>query len=98
MLLHLPSTCCRSLFTFHDKPLQFAVIDFSNANSGSVASSAKPAPPVQDQQLALSLLCELAVQRASLRHLLDIVLLLLNLWNRCFLNNYVVCFLAVKPI
>jgi hypothetical protein len=38
-------------------------------------------PPV-DQQLALSLLIELATQRGSLSHLLDAVLLLLHLRDK----------------
>lgn len=37
--------------------------------------------PLPDQQAALALLLELAVQRGSLRHLLEAILLLLNLWS-----------------
>ena len=37
--------------------------------------------PLRDQQTALSLLLELAIQRGSLSHLLRAVLLLLNLWT-----------------
>ena len=36
---------------------------------------------MKDQQMALSLLMELAIQRGSLSHMLGVVLLLLNLWN-----------------
>ena len=37
--------------------------------------------PVQDQQVALALILELAVQRSALGHLLSAVLLLLHLWS-----------------
>lgn len=37
--------------------------------------------PVHDQQVALALILELAVQRGSLNHLLSAVLLLLHLWS-----------------
>lgn len=38
--------------------------------------------PVSDQHTALCLLLELATQRGSLSHLLDAVLLLVNLWDK----------------
>ena len=37
--------------------------------------------PLADQQTALALLLELAVQRGSLSHILQVVLLLLKLWR-----------------
>ena len=37
--------------------------------------------PVADQQVALCILTELAVQRATLSHMLDIILLLLSVWS-----------------
>ncbi|XP_064637694.1 E3 ubiquitin-protein ligase HERC2-like isoform X2 [Lineus longissimus] len=45
------------------------------------ASSKSSRVPIQDQQTALCLLLELAIQRGSLTHVLNAVLLLLNLWN-----------------
>ncbi|XP_048243824.1 E3 ubiquitin-protein ligase HERC2-like isoform X1 [Haliotis rufescens] len=49
--------------------------------SGSSSARGSSKIPVQDQQIALALLLELAVQRGSLSHILSSVLLLLNLWN-----------------
>lgn len=39
--------------------------------------------PAHDQQTALSLLAELAVQRGTLNAMLDVIRLLLNLWCAC---------------
>lgn len=47
-------------------------------NSGNISHEI----PLQDQHYALCLLLELAVQRATLSHLLEAVLLLLRLWNK----------------
>lgn len=47
----------------------------SNSDSG------KSAVPVHDQQIAVALLVELAIQHGTLSHVLNCVLLLLNLWN-----------------
>lgn len=44
--------------------------------------TASCAVPLQDQHTSLCLLLELALQKGSLSSLLDVVLLLLNLWNR----------------
>ncbi|ESO89418.1 hypothetical protein LOTGIDRAFT_218809 [Lottia gigantea] len=49
-------------------------------NGGDNARSSSKIP-VQDQQIALALLLELAIQRGCLSHILSTVLLLLNLWN-----------------
>ncbi|KAK7486952.1 hypothetical protein BaRGS_00021768, partial [Batillaria attramentaria] len=49
--------------------------------SGSASAHSSSKIPTQDQQIALCLLMELAVQRGSLGHMLSAVLLLLNLWN-----------------
>ncbi|KAK7097783.1 E3 ubiquitin-protein ligase HERC2-like isoform X3 [Littorina saxatilis] len=49
--------------------------------SGSASAHSSSKIPTQDQQIALCLLMELAVQRGSLGHILSAVLLLLNLWN-----------------
>lgn len=51
---------------------------FSDMNSGRICGEV----PVNDQHTALCLLLELAVQRGSLSHLLDSVLLLLHLWDK----------------
>ena len=37
--------------------------------------------PVSDQHVALGILLELAVQRGSLQHVLEVILLLLELWD-----------------
>ncbi|KAK6172413.1 hypothetical protein SNE40_016067 [Patella caerulea] len=50
-------------------------------SGGDNARSSSSKIPVQDQQIALALLLELAVQRGSLSQILSTVLLLLNLWN-----------------
>ena len=49
-------------------------------NSGTASAKANRVP-LPDQQTALALLLELAVQRGSLHHVLNAVLLLLNLWT-----------------
>ncbi|KAL5011340.1 hypothetical protein ScPMuIL_009891 [Solemya velum] len=56
--------------------------------------------PVQDQQVALALLLELAVQRGSLGNVLSSVLLLLNLWNnsRHDYDNRISCNLISAPL
>ncbi|XP_064481734.1 E3 ubiquitin-protein ligase HERC2-like isoform X2 [Ornithodoros turicata] len=56
--------------------------------------------PVPDQQLALSLLLELAVLRGSLSTILDAVLLLLQLWNsgRCEVDNRTVSHGTSAPL
>lgn len=53
----------------------------SDLNGGGACAKSSSKVPVQDQQTALALLLELAVQRGSLSHILNVVLLLLNLWN-----------------
>uniref|UniRef100_A0A2C9K806 HECT-type E3 ubiquitin transferase n=1 Tax=Biomphalaria glabrata TaxID=6526 RepID=A0A2C9K806_BIOGL len=51
-------------------------------NGGTVSGhGASSKIPVQDQQVALCLILELAVQRGALSSVLQAVLLLLNLWN-----------------
>ncbi|XP_012936715.1 E3 ubiquitin-protein ligase HERC2 [Aplysia californica] len=51
----------------------------AGASSGGHGTSSKV--PVQDQQIALCLILELAVQKGTLSSVLQAVLLLLNLWN-----------------
>ena len=53
---------------------------FSDMTQGSAGAKTNKVP-VPDQQVALALQLELAVQRGSLHHLLNSVLLLLNLWS-----------------
>ena len=48
---------------------------------GSTASARTSKVPLADQQVALCILLELAIQRGSLSHILDSQLLLLNLWS-----------------
>ncbi|KFM56568.1 E3 ubiquitin-protein ligase HERC2, partial [Stegodyphus mimosarum] len=45
--------------------------------------------PVNDKQLSLAILLELAVQQATLRSILDVVLLLIKLWKSqcCVVDN-----------
>ena len=50
--------------------------ELSGGNAAKVNSV-----PVADQQAALCILTELAVQRATLSHMLDIILLLLSVWS-----------------
>lgn len=68
--------------------------------SCSSACSGKTPVPVQDQQTALALILELAVQRGTLNHVLGSVLLLLNLWNnsRHDFDNRVSCNLYSAPL
>lgn len=51
-----------------------------NGGAGSGHGSSSKIP-VQDQQIALCLILELAVQKGALSSVLQAVLLLLNLWN-----------------
>ena len=55
--------------------------DFYSSDINRTASSKASCVPTPDQQLALAVLLELAVQRGSLNHILQAVLLLLSLWN-----------------
>ncbi|XP_059157195.1 E3 ubiquitin-protein ligase HERC2-like isoform X2 [Physella acuta] len=57
------------------KFLHFVVAGELNVSAGQTKI------PVQDQQIALCLILELAVQRGALSSILQAVLLLLNLWN-----------------
>lgn len=56
--------------------------------------------PAQDQQVALALLLELAVQRGTLSSILGSVLLLLNLWsgNRNDCDNRLSSSLTSAPL
>merc|ERR1740128_1126803 len=49
--------------------------------SGEVSGRGGPLPPLEDRHIALALLLELDIQKASLSCLLSNVMLLLNLWN-----------------
>lgn len=53
----------------------------SSSSSSSSSTVVKSAVPLRDQQTALAILLELAIQRGSLGHLLRAVLLLLGLWS-----------------
>ncbi|XP_074649618.1 E3 ubiquitin-protein ligase HERC2-like [Tubulanus polymorphus] len=68
--------------------------------AGAVAKADSNKIPIQDQQTALALLLELAVQRGTLNHILNAVLLLLNLWNnsRHEIDNRVSCNLNCAPL
>lgn len=72
---------------------------FRDVSSSSGASGKTPVP-VQDQQTALALILELAVQQGTLNHVLNTVLLLLNLWNnsRHDFDNRVSCNLYSAPL
>ena len=52
-----------------------------NCITSEVGRGGKAGVPVGDQQTALALLLELAVQRGGLHHVLGAVTLLLSLWN-----------------
>ncbi|XP_052077229.1 E3 ubiquitin-protein ligase HERC2-like isoform X2 [Mytilus californianus] len=68
--------------------------------NGSASSKGSSKIPVQDQQIALSLLLELSIQRGSLSSVLGSVLLLLNLWNNSHheFDNRVSCSLNCAPL
>ncbi|XP_052796353.1 E3 ubiquitin-protein ligase HERC2-like isoform X2 [Mya arenaria] len=68
--------------------------------SGDINSGSKEPVPVQDQQTALALTLELAIQRGTLNHVLSSVLLLLGLWNnsRHDFDNRVRCNLYSAPL
>lgn len=62
------------------KFLRSVVLGDVNMGTGN-SRSCLPHIPITDQQTALSLLLELAVQHGTLRHILSTILLLLELWN-----------------
>ncbi|CAG5129600.1 unnamed protein product, partial [Candidula unifasciata] len=62
------------------KFLHFVVAGDLNGGAGG-GHGASSKIPVQDQQIALCLILELAVQKGALSSVLQAVLLLLNLWN-----------------
>ena len=68
--------CCRRHVNIN---YLFLINYFRELAGSSVSRSMRV--PVPDQQSALALLLELAVQRGTLRHILSTLLLLLNLWN-----------------
>ena len=51
------------------------------------ATPARSAVPANDQRIALALYCELAVQRGSVTDVLDITLLLWDLWHTAKSDN-----------
>ena len=54
--------------------------------------------PVSDQHVALGILLELAVQRGSLQHMLEAILLLLELWDSGQDNDTDSCFTSAPLI
>lgn len=74
-----------------------AVVE-GDINNGVMARSNRV--PAQDQQVALALLLELAVQRGTLSSILGAVLLLLNLWssNRNDCDNRLSSSLTLAPL
>jgi len=54
--------------------------------------------PVSDQHVALGILLELAVQRGSLEHMLEVILLLLELWDSGQDNDTDSCFTSAPLI
>lgn len=51
------------------------------------ATPASSTVPIDDQRVALALYCELAVQRGSVTDILDITLLLWDLWHTAKSDN-----------
>ena len=66
--------CLKNIFI---NTLRFVTM-ISYDNSGNSVQDV----PVKDQHYALCILLELAVQRATLSHLLEAILLLLHIWNK----------------
>ena len=54
--------------------------------------------PVSDQHVALGILLELAVQRGSLQHMLEMILLLLELWDSGQDNDTEACFTSAPLV
>lgn len=54
--------------------------------------------PVSDQHVALGILLELGVQRGTLQHMLEVVLLLLELWDSGQDNDTDSCFTSAPLI
>lgn len=77
----------------------FVCISSSDVNNVVMANKSNRVP-AQDQQVALALLLELAVQRGTLSSILGSVLLLLNLWsgNRNDCDNRLSSSLTSAPL
>ncbi|XP_022244118.1 E3 ubiquitin-protein ligase HERC2-like isoform X2 [Limulus polyphemus] len=80
------------------KFLRSVVLGDINVGTGSSRGCGQV--PVPDQQVALALLLELAVQRGSLSHILNVVLLLLELWDsgKCKQDNRVIVHGTSAPL
>jgi hypothetical protein len=90
-------------FSFHSSQIYLNTMQltyFFRDLSGSASDKGSSKIPVQDQQIALSLLQELSIQRGSLSSVLGSVLLLLNLWNNSHheFDNRVSCSLNCAPL
>lgn len=54
--------------------------------------------PVSDQHVALGILLELGMQRGSLQHMLEVILLLLELWDSGQDNDTDSCFTSAPLV
>ena len=80
-----------TIFNFHSSL-------FSKGNEDRVYCKPLDSVPVSDQHVALGILLELGVQRGSLQHMLEVILLLLELWDSGQDNDTDACFTSAPLI
>ena len=76
----------------------FFCISDRRGNEDRVYCKPLDSVPVSDQHVALGILLELAVQRGSLQHMLEAILLLLELWDSGQDNDTDSCFTSAPLI
>lgn len=77
-------------------PIMFHV--FSKGSEDRVYCKPLDSVPVSDQHVALGILLELGVQRGTLQHMLEVILLLLELWDSGQDNDTDSCFTSAPLI
>lgn len=71
---------------------------FSKGSEDRVYCKPLDSVPVSDQHVALGILLELGVQRGTLQHMLEVILLLLELWDSGQDNDTDSCFTSAPLI
>lgn len=78
--------------------LQHTVCLIRKGNEDRVYCKPLDSVPVSDQHVALGILLELGVQRGTLQHMLEVILLLLELWDSGQDNDTDSCFTSAPLI
>ena len=105
--MHFNVTCVYCFFVFAIRVLLCNVnhYDFFSkfcptrkGNEDRVYCKPLDSVPVSDQHVALGILLELGVQRGTLQHMLEVILLLLELWDSGQDNDTDSCFTSAPLI